>query len=381
MLKNDLNSIFTNNRQSPQAQGEVDLFRALMKAMNNNNWAYCKEYHGNVGQVEHILQHPHDGKHIRSCEIADILMIFIDNDNNMRYTFMQNKRDKKTPYYAANPLQRTRADCVQWDLLHHRCYLSDPLSTNLPRNILSSAILSSVATYGIFVNEANSTSVEMSYNIAKSLTPRTPTKITPKSTPRAYDISTRYNILNFVDGYWEIDGTATLDDFEMAAKAMLIGTPVEKHNPHHSKIAQLLLSFAATSLQSEHNSIEERNLPRIHRMIRACAQAYEVELNKGVFLPYHLVVVNAQNTCFATRCEKYFSIYENCRHNNKLEFMHDKTKLYQKIEDDDFIVFIDSCLLDDEMKLYLKSNDRKCYIVKFTQDEIGVFPSDKYLEI
>lgn len=162
MLKNDLNSIFTNNGQIPQTQGEVDLFRALIKAMNNNQWAYCKEYHGNAGQVEHVLQHPHEGDDIRSCEISDILMIFIDDRLNIRYTFLQNKRDKKVPYSPTQPLQRIRADSVQWDLLNHRCYLSNSLSTNLPRNCLSSAILNSVATYGIFLNEANSTSVEMS---------------------------------------------------------------------------------------------------------------------------------------------------------------------------------------------------------------------------
>lgn len=221
MLKQELNKLFT----TPQQENEVSLFRGLIQVMNARNFAYAKEYHGNRGHVKHLMQYKHTTPRERCCEIADVLMLFIDEAGNMRYTFLQNKRDKKINYDPKSPLKRVKADPVQWDLLHYRCPLSDPLNTNLPKDCLSSAILDSAATYGIFLNEQFSSEVEMSYNIARNMTLVSTGAISSKKYSRSYDISTVYNRVNLVNGYWEIEGTATLDGFETAAQAMLIGTP------------------------------------------------------------------------------------------------------------------------------------------------------------
>lgn len=166
-----------------------------------------KEYHGNRGWVYHPMQYKHVAPRERRCEIADVLMLFIDESGYLRYTFLQNKRDKKTKFDPKYPLRRVKADPVQWDLLHYRCPLSDSLNTDLPKDCLSSALLNSAATYGIFLNEQSTGEVEMSYHIARNMTLVSVSAISCKNYNRTYNLSTVYNQVNYVNGYWETEGT------------------------------------------------------------------------------------------------------------------------------------------------------------------------------
>lgn len=375
MLKHDLNNLFVN----PQDEDEVSLFRGLLRVMNQSNFGYVKEYHGNRGHVQHLMQYKHLTPRERCCEIADLLMLFIDEAGNMRYTFLQNKRDKKTKYNPGFPLRRLKADPVQWDLLHYRCQLSDPLSTNLPIDCLSSAILNSAATYGIFLNEQFSGRVEMSYNIARDMTLVSTGAITTRKYNRAYDLSTVYNRVNFVNGYWEIEGTATLDDFETAAKAMLIGTPVEIDNPRHRTIAEIFLSFASTCLQDEREKFYGENYnenhERYYATISRCARRYEVNIDERIYLPYNLVLVESVIRYFATE-ERYM----NDRMPIGCKAIFNDDEIYKKLEDKNAIVYIDSRMLDYELQkfLSLKGAKSKTYIVNYDQNGVKLINADCY---
>lgn len=378
MLKQALNKLFVN----PQAEDEVHLFRGLIRVMNQRNFAYAKEYHGKNGHVKHFMQYKHAAPRERCCEIADVLMLFIDEIGNLRFTFLQNKRDKKIKYDPKLPLRKIKTDPIQWDLLHYRCSLSNPLNTHLPTDCLSAAILNSVATYGTFLNEKFSNEVEMSYNIARDMTLVTTRAISAKKYSRTYDISTVYNRVNFVNGYWEIEGTTTLDDFETAAQSMLIGTPVEVDNLHHKKIAEKFLSFAFTSLHDERNNyrIYDFNVSheRYYAPLNRCAQRYEVNIEEKTYLPYSLVVVEAKSTYFATK-ERNINRCRSVSH--KLLFDHEK--IYKKLQDKNAIVYIDSHIMDDDLQRLLTLEDvkSKAYIVHYDEDDVKLIRADRFNKI
>ena len=354
MLKKELNDYFISQGLNPQTQKEEPLFKALIEVMNKTNFAFAQEYHSHKGLVEHILQYAYSGKRVRCCEIADILMLFIDEAGNMRYTFLQNTRDKKTSYCSASPLRKFKAAPVQWDLLHYRCMLSNSLKTGLPIDCLSSAILNSAATYGIFVNESSSGCVEMSYNIARDLIPVTPSAIGEKSHKRTYNISSDYNTVILNGGYLEIQGTATLDDFELAAQAMLVGTPIESNNCAHKKFAEIALSYALTCLTEQRENAEPREGREDYlRLVFNCAERYRVELRGKVKLPYHLAVVKAKKKFLATFDRPGLDTVGDCK------IIGNRTEILNKLNDENAIVIIDPAIVTDEIKLFLLSSDDK----------------------
>ena len=367
MLKQDLNSKFTKQGINPQSVGEVDLFRALIKVMNNRNFAYAKEYHHSKGYVEHSMQFPHTPPHDRCCEIADVLMLFIDDNGEMRYTFMQNKRDNKLAYQHSSPLKKTKATPIQWDLLHHRCYLSNTLNTGLPPYCLSSAILPSAATYGIFVNEKYTGEVEMSYNIAANLQPCSMKRI-HKPNNRQYNITTTYNHVNFVNGYWEVNGTARLDDFEVMAQAMLVGSPFLQNNPKHIELVKIFLSFINSCILSnkhDENLVDTEIYVQTMSLIQRCANNYNVEIVENIDLPFSLVVVGTKPTYFATTRESQFAELRS-----HIKCIFDRDKIYEKLQDPNSIVFVDRQIIDEKIMLqfstlsennYVASTYNKCF--------------------
>lgn len=356
MLKKDLNDIFISCGKNPQAQDEVDLFRALIEVMNKRHFAYAKEFH--KGYVKHLLQFNHDAPTERRCEIADVLMLFIDGEGNMRYTFLQNKRDKKIKYNPLRPLKKVKADAVQWDLLHNRCVLSDTLTTGLSKNCLSSAILDSAATYGIFLNENHSNYVEMSYNIARDLEPTTKRKIAENSSDRTYKILTAYNRVYTVNGYLEIGGTTTLDDFERAAQAMLVGSPIEAGNSKHIEFAEAALSYAYTCLREERNRGNyEENHEGYFQLLSRCAERYRISMQKEVDLPYSLVVIKAKNKYFATSSYFMSKIFKDCK------VICDPRDIYSKLGDKDSFVIIDPYIIEDFLRLSIPVDSDKNWLI------------------
>ena len=299
MLKKIFNNSLAKKYGNVQRLCEVDLLKELIKVMRQTDYSYALMAHGQPGMVKHNLSFPHSAPDERVCEIADILMLFFD-ENNLRYTFLQNKRDKRTKYNPKNPLTKLRADPVQWDLLHYKSTLTDALNTNLPVDCLSSAILSSVATYGIFVNDSKGKTVDMSYSIARDLAATRCNPIPINHHPRTYRVTSDYGNTRRENGYYEIQGTRTLDEFEVAAKAMLVGSPIDFRNGRQRELARTLLSFARTCLINDRERTE--NTQKYMSIINNFAEANGIEFDNRneVLLPVNLVIMESKKIFYYT---------------------------------------------------------------------------------
>lgn len=374
MLKDEMNRILRQNGWAPHGVDEVPVFRALIKAIEKDGSMYATEYHGNKGQVKHLLQYAHTAPTERQCEIADMLMLFFGTDDELRFTFLQNKRDKKTPYAPTTPLRKTKGDPLQWDLLHYRCDLSDGMRTNLPQDCLRAAILNSAATYGIFVNETATQDVDMTYHIARDLIPVTPSPISPKPRPRTYAIGTNYNRLHKVNGYWEVEGTPTLGDFEVMARAMFVGSPICPRNPRHREFMRTALSFAVTCLQSERNhddNIQKRRqyLERIYRY----ADRYEIELSENTMLPYSLTLWQAREKVLFTDTD------ETVRTESGFTPVYDTDTLLRRCQSG-CLVFIDTDkLIDGKLENFLVCNESPAYFMQPQDDGYVLIRAYDYL--
>lgn len=83
-------------------------------------------------------------KTIKTCELSDMLFVIYDTKKtHCRMFFMQNKSDDR----ALN--EKFQADLVQLDLLNNRSEFKDRRSGKYS-NILSSADVESITTYGVF---------------------------------------------------------------------------------------------------------------------------------------------------------------------------------------------------------------------------------------
>lgn len=133
-LKSDFNKYITTNL-SGKPINELSLIDALMDAFDKSG-AYTYKYHGHKGFVQFDIKPPVGIKAQTDvvCEIADILIIMA-GDKDIRYTFLQNKYSRTGGTDFLIPKVNTR----QHYLLSERVDI-DPLTTSLPRNILSGAI-------------------------------------------------------------------------------------------------------------------------------------------------------------------------------------------------------------------------------------------------
>ena len=263
MLKNDFNYELSRVTTTAQSANEIQCFTALSKALSKNNYVYTETVHGLKGLVEHNLKHSHTIGHRQKCEMADLLIIFMSNKGNIRYTFLQNKRDRKITYSPTSPLKRIHATPIQWDLLHYKCPLiSAVASSNFPKNCLSNAILDSVGTYGIFVNDSGASTVDMSYSIASDMILTSKAPINGKH-KRSITINSNYGTIRTVNGYDEIEGTKTLNQFEIAGKAMLIGTPLTPEvNEECKNLAEDIVGLAKACLQKQPNDYLSSKIDR-----------------------------------------------------------------------------------------------------------------------
>lgn len=306
-LKQDFNAYLNQNYQNKLILGEVVLVKALVHVLGKKYFAYPHMVHQNY--VYHDLQHIHLPPDTRKCEIADILMLFTDG-KELRYTFMQNKRDKKTPYGPNYQLKKLSADVVQWDLLHYRCLLSRPTTNGIPVDCLSSAILDSAATYGVFVNETVTNTVDMSVSLARDLNSSRLTTIGQRGGKRTYNIFSQYNMVqHHISGYAEIQGTTNLDDFEWAAQNMLIGSPLNLKCAQHRRLAEILLGFASNCLQT---NIQSENAEKYISLINSIVDRGDLNIHdfQNVRLPFNLVIMeantnNAEPKCFCEWCPIY----------------------------------------------------------------------------
>ena len=245
-------------------------------------------------------------------------------------------------------------------LVAFRCALRDPIKTQLPEDCLSGAILDSAACYDTFVNDNGADTVDMSYNIARHLVPKNLGVLPPKKTRRTFIATTAYNRVHRIGDYWEIEGTATLDDFAAAGQAMLVGSPLLQKAGQQKMLPALFLSYAYTCLQNERSDENAWRNERYDGILHRAAERYGVSLQTETILPYHLAVIAAKKSYYFTADETI----ENPRDCLGARVIRDEEKARQLLDDENSVVFVDYRRLDESLLLYIARRiDKNNYIL------------------
>jgi hypothetical protein len=140
---------------------EIKLFRALSSAIIATAPIFpVEEFHGSRSQVVFSSCLPWT-KTVARCELSDLCIVWFRTRPRpeARITFLQAKRSPKlhTPCTAVSGSihEVFRGDSTQWYLLHQRPPLLGRYSTfQPPPNLLSDALLPSVASYCVFHRQA-----------------------------------------------------------------------------------------------------------------------------------------------------------------------------------------------------------------------------------
>jgi hypothetical protein len=140
---------------------EIKLFRALRSAIIATAPMFpVEEFHGSRSQVVFSSCLPWT-KTVARCELSDLCIIWFRTRPRpeARITFLQAKRSPKlhTPCTSVSGSihEVFRGDSTQWYLLHQRPPLLGRYSTfQPPPNLLSDALLPSVASYCVFHRRA-----------------------------------------------------------------------------------------------------------------------------------------------------------------------------------------------------------------------------------
>ncbi len=153
-------------------------------------------------------------------ELSDMMFIvFSKFKKDIRLMYLQNKKGLTATKF--------QAELLQLNLLKERLSLS---SFNLPscvfgnENILSDAILPSVASYGVFYQNPVDKKTDMAYYPASNLTVNLPAGT--GKTRNAYYNKALFGEKLTIKDYEESQGEPTLNEFGNALIDMLIGTPV-----------------------------------------------------------------------------------------------------------------------------------------------------------
>lgn len=133
--------------------GEIFLFRAMHTALLRAGAGLCvEEYHGGSHQV----RFKGNGSYARSsarCELCDLLIIvYSRRTGEARLTYLQAKSERKP--VNAPCTTKFSANLEQWFLLANRPVISGLGAFSPPSNLLASAILPSVGSYGFFYRTA-----------------------------------------------------------------------------------------------------------------------------------------------------------------------------------------------------------------------------------
>lgn len=135
--------------------GEISLFTALQKALlqTSTQLFEVEILHGSKYQVWHdtclsLGLMPRR----RRCELSDLLVVSFDpRQAGVRATFLQAKHSRRTIKLKKPAAVETfSADMVQWSLLSHQPIISGAARFQPPQDLLQSAILPSVGSFGFF---------------------------------------------------------------------------------------------------------------------------------------------------------------------------------------------------------------------------------------
>ena len=197
--------------------GEIKLFHALMHAFKCplNNLAIIEEYHG----ANHQVTFTGNGSYARSsarCELSD-LMILTFNSHIARLTYLQAKYEKFQVQNISS--HKWSANLEQWFLLHKLPPIKGYGYFNPPNNLLTSALLKSIGSFGFFYKKG--TSFDMYYASAEYLQPAS--NYTQKNGKLVFTNKINYQITK---GFIECIETYSILQFCEKLYQLEIGTPI-----------------------------------------------------------------------------------------------------------------------------------------------------------
>lgn len=212
---------------------EVEQFRAMMRAFRAlTSTFYLEEFHGFKRQVYFDTVRPWMRRRAR-CELCDVLFVVYSRRAGLevRMTLLQAKLSRDVhctslPVYKGRiEPQSFHANYEQWDLLSRRPKLHPTGVFEPPPELLSSALLSSVGTFGIFFRSPNG-AVDLFYVSAD--------RLRPKGTPsgpnaRLGKLQTKRGFATRSISAWkEVTYCPSSREFAASLYRLEIGTPILK---------------------------------------------------------------------------------------------------------------------------------------------------------
>lgn len=159
---------------------EIEQFRAMMRSFGSlRPKFYLEEFHGFKRQVYFNTVHPWMRDRAR-CELCDILLIIYGTNGGLsvRMSLLQVKLSR-TEHFTSDPSytgkiepQTFSGNYEQWDLLSRRPKIEPTTVFVPPPDLLSSATLSTIGTFGIFFKNRPGV-IDLFYAAADCLTPDT----------------------------------------------------------------------------------------------------------------------------------------------------------------------------------------------------------------
>lgn len=249
-------------KESHGARGEVALFRAFIRAFSAlGAEALAREYHGNRYQVT-FQQARGAGRSTPRCELCDVLIVHypMGNPSAARITFNQAKVTSK-PFGCHGNAQLSKpysfqANLEQWDLLANRPLIAPATRTfKPPSDLLSSALLPSVGTFGVFYPVGHG--FDFAYFVADGLTALN------NAAGRSGTLQWGNPLyqLRTVSGHTEITGTCCIQMFGHALQMGYVGTPVTQLLSSSSRpsVLRAWLARVLIALRREHQASELPN--------------------------------------------------------------------------------------------------------------------------
>lgn len=297
MIYRKFNDIISSKIVPGLVVDEVFLFKSLKEAFYGN--AFSDIVHGSHGMVDFYVPGYTPSKLVR-CEVGDLLIVAFNN-NEIRYTLMQNKTMHKKKYFGTNPL--TIPVKQHYVLANKPNIIPVGKSPYLHSSLLSSALLDSVGSYGVFyktklVYPPHSYLFNMNYMIANRLSFNskvTPTQLIKKSKRKAKFIGEINNVV-IKKGHKEIEACTNLSNFEYALRHMLIGTPVSlskgSNNLTIIKIISLIIERDSSNGISD-NQVRN-NFLRVVRRLEIFGTEKDYDDYKSTKLPGIVLIDNTQ---------------------------------------------------------------------------------------
>ncbi len=211
-------------------RGEIDLFRALIKALVGlQGAAVAEEYHGAKSHVVFSAKRG-AGRRYPRCELADLLLLTFrrgrGNAASARMTWMQAKVSSSplSLCHVKSVPNQSRiafgANLEQWDLLAHRPGIRGATSRfQPPTDLLSAAVLPSIGSFGVFYQQGSK--FNMAYFVGDYLVP-----LNNHASRSGTLIFKHSSSIRKIGCFREATVTCCLYYFGMAIESGMVGSPV-----------------------------------------------------------------------------------------------------------------------------------------------------------